>query len=588
MTDGAMNRLKMWVYVVIVLAAGIVELGFLSRWLTEHAIAQLDHELRASAQQVDARARLLASEAAQLADATAHDPSVLQALAPDGTQDVPATSQAAVEHAARALGIDTSRGLLVATSGRGGPVARAGGANVTVEGLAAVLPGADGARRQGYVIADGTVFYAVGAPAGRGAVAVGLPLDIGWLVSLKTSTGADVTLVVEGKKPQTTLRADDDAPAIVAAARNATGRTVGAGALPSQPAAAGVPLPLPMLPLVFASAPAHRVQALALKGLPAAFLAVSESTAPALAPLVSYEWLSLGVLVVLALIGLVLGLLVTNEQESVVPRALTAAADRIARGDFAARAPELAGSLGTLSSALNRAAEGAQMAHAALASASAAPAAADPFTTPAEPPPAEAASEPPFEPPVEPLREPPVAEPPVAEPPFAEPPPAETASFEPAPPEPPAAEQPPPEFAAFAAAEPPPPPAEEPPAPVEPAPVAAAHADGTVTSATRLETRTEELYKMAAAAVPEAPANVALPAPDAPTEDEEHWQAVYEHFLRVREECGESAEGVPYDRFRLKLQKNRDQLMEKYGCRSVRFQVYVKEGRAALKASPIR
>ena len=71
-------------------------------------------------------------------------------------------------------------------------------------------------------------------------------------------------------------------------------------------------------------------------------------------------------------------------------------------------------------------------------------------------------------------------------------------------------------------------------------------------------------------------------------EDEEHWKAVYQDFLRVRTDCGEPHEGVAYERFREKLHKNRDQLVERYGCRTVRFQVYVKEGKAALKASPVR
>ena len=58
--------------------------------------------------------------------------------------------------------------------------------------------------------------------------------------------------------------------------------------------------------------------------------------------------------------------------------------------------------------------------------------------------------------------------------------------------------------------------------------------------------------------------------------------------MRVREECGEGPQGVAFDRFRQKLLKNREQLLEKYRCRSVKFQVYVKEGKAALKATPVR
>ncbi len=37
-----------------------------------------------------------------------------------------------------------------------------------------------------------------------------------------------------------------------------------------------------------------------------------------------------------------------------------------------------------------------------------------------------------------------------------------------------------------------------------------------------------------------------------------------------------------------KLRKNKEQLVTKYNCKTVRFQVYVKEGKAALKATPVK
>jgi hypothetical protein len=37
-----------------------------------------------------------------------------------------------------------------------------------------------------------------------------------------------------------------------------------------------------------------------------------------------------------------------------------------------------------------------------------------------------------------------------------------------------------------------------------------------------------------------------------------------------------------------KLIRNREQLVKKYQCRTVRFQVYEKDGKAALKATPVR
>jgi hypothetical protein len=86
--------------------------------------------------------------------------------------------------------------------------------------------------------------------------------------------------------------------------------------------------------------------------------------------------------------------------------------------------------------------------------------------------------------------------------------------------------------------------------------------------------------------------SVVAPAASAPATgsdpEERHYQEVFRDFVATREKCGEAADGLTYERFKTKLLKNRDQLLAKYQCRSVRFQVYVKEGKAALKASPVR
>ena len=63
---------------------------------------------------------------------------------------------------------------------------------------------------------------------------------------------------------------------------------------------------------------------------------------------------------------------------------------------------------------------------------------------------------------------------------------------------------------------------------------------------------------------------------------------VFAQFVRTRTECNEPADDLTYEKFLGKLQKNKQQLVQKYGCRTVRFQVYVKEGKAALKAVPVR
>lgn len=71
-------------------------------------------------------------------------------------------------------------------------------------------------------------------------------------------------------------------------------------------------------------------------------------------------------------------------------------------------------------------------------------------------------------------------------------------------------------------------------------------------------------------------------------DEERHFQDVFKEFVATREKCGEPADGLTYDKFKAKLLKNKEQLVQKYNCKSVRFQVYVKDGKAALKASPVK
>jgi hypothetical protein len=70
--------------------------------------------------------------------------------------------------------------------------------------------------------------------------------------------------------------------------------------------------------------------------------------------------------------------------------------------------------------------------------------------------------------------------------------------------------------------------------------------------------------------------------------DDAHFQDVFRNFVATRQQCGEPADGLTYEKFAQKLQKNREQLITRYNCRTVRFQVYVKEGKAALKATPVK
>jgi len=70
--------------------------------------------------------------------------------------------------------------------------------------------------------------------------------------------------------------------------------------------------------------------------------------------------------------------------------------------------------------------------------------------------------------------------------------------------------------------------------------------------------------------------------------DEHHFRQVYDQYLATRTQCGESNDGLTIDKFRAKLLSNRQQLVAKYGCKSAHFAVYVKDGKAAIRATPVR
>jgi len=69
--------------------------------------------------------------------------------------------------------------------------------------------------------------------------------------------------------------------------------------------------------------------------------------------------------------------------------------------------------------------------------------------------------------------------------------------------------------------------------------------------------------------------------------DEAHFQETFERFLELRQQTGEPG-NVSYDKFVTKLRRNREELMARHNARGVRFSVYLKDGRAAIKASALR
>ena len=65
------------------------------------------------------------------------------------------------------------------------------------------------------------------------------------------------------------------------------------------------------------------------------------------------------------------------------------------------------------------------------------------------------------------------------------------------------------------------------------------------------------------------------------------WHAVFQDFVSLKQQCGESTDGFSYEKFELTLKKKNEELLTRHGAKRVKFSVYVKDGKAALKASPI-
>jgi hypothetical protein len=564
-----MNRLKLWLFALVVAAGAAVALRSVSIGERDVAIRVLDARLNAAAARAAASGRALARETTAVAALAARDPRLRELLHPRapepppvvgrGRKAPPAPDAPAVPGADDAAVAAAARGAVTAAEGQLG-FALPGDAQITamtrkgLEDKGAQAGAADeelmgffdaavkGESRRGWVRWSKKVWYGAAFPAGDEAGLVVLaPADAAWLQGALAGTAADGTLTAPGVADVGTLKSPADAAALVKAAAAAKGLALDAGRLaPVDLRVFGVKLPA-VRPL-FATAPAHRALATTVEGLPGATLTFSAAALPVVAPVVQAEWTGLAAIVAMLVVALLFGVLVKpSEVAAVVPADLLAAAAKIERGDFTARAPVMAGKLGTVSAALNKAADAAEGGSTRGAAAPSPSLTQEFFAKPeAAAPEAEPSA---FEFPTRP-RPTPVAR--------AAPEPARAelggGAFE-------AAAIPAPALAARGVIAPPPPPPGVP----------------------SLTTPVEALQGAARAA-----------APSEVGDEETHWREVFRDFLRVRQECGEAAEGLTFDRFRQKLESNKTALLTKYGCRTVRFQVYVKEGKAALKATPVK
>ncbi|MBW2455179.1 MAG: hypothetical protein JRI68_11745 [Deltaproteobacteria bacterium] len=73
-----------------------------------------------------------------------------------------------------------------------------------------------------------------------------------------------------------------------------------------------------------------------------------------------------------------------------------------------------------------------------------------------------------------------------------------------------------------------------------------------------------------------------------PFNEEKQWREVYTNFVALKKKLGEPTKKLTYEKFKGTLQRNKDALVARHKCQRVKFRVYEKQGRAALKASPVK
>ena len=88
---------------------------------------------------------------------------------------------------------------------------------------------------------------------------------------------------------------------------------------------------------------------------------------------------------------------------------------------------------------------------------------------------------------------------------------------------------------------------------------------------------------------PPAPAPPPPPAAAEPEDPREtYYREIYNEFVETKKTCGENLTGFTYEKFAKKLRKNTTDLMKRPGIKDVKFSVYVKDGKAALKAKVVK
>lgn len=112
---------------------------------------------------------------------------------------------------------------------------------------------------------------------------------------------------------------------------------------------------------------------------------------------------------------------------------------------------------------------------------------------------------------------------------------------------------------------------------------------GEPTRKTALPSRPPRTESTAVRAVPIEllDASRASPEVDDSPDQDTYYRGVFDEFVARKTECGERTDNLDFEKFKSRLKQTRASLMERFGCEDVRFRVYIKDGRAALKAAPV-
>lgn len=70
--------------------------------------------------------------------------------------------------------------------------------------------------------------------------------------------------------------------------------------------------------------------------------------------------------------------------------------------------------------------------------------------------------------------------------------------------------------------------------------------------------------------------------------DEDHYRGAFDEFVGSKRRLGEATESINFEGFKAKLRKIEQTLIEKHGCRAVRFQVVVRDRQVSLRPQLVR